>query len=71
MTQQMQPHTGNSENLLSKTQAAQRLGVSIRNLDYHIKDGSIPFVKIGRLLRFIPADLERYIMAHRIGGANE
>jgi excisionase family DNA binding protein len=61
-------NTGSSEDLLSKTQAAQRLGVSVRNLDYRIKDGSIPFVKIGRLLKFIPSDLERYIQAHRIGG---
>jgi len=68
MHTQIQTNTGSSENLLSKTQAAQRLGVSVRNLDYRVKDGSIPFVKIGRLLRFIPRDLDRFIQAHRIGG---
>jgi excisionase family DNA binding protein len=64
----MLDNIGSSENLLSKTQAAQRLGVSVRNLDYRVKDGSIPFVKIGRLLRFIPSDIEKFIEAHRIGG---
>ncbi|HJY53426.1 MAG TPA: helix-turn-helix domain-containing protein [Candidatus Udaeobacter sp.] len=68
MREQIQDNTGSSENLLSKTQAAQRLGVSVRNLDYRVKDGSIPFVKIGRLLRFIPSDIEKFIEAHKIGG---
>jgi len=68
MSPQMLDNIGSSENLLSKTQAAQRLGVSVRNLDYRVKDGSIPFVKIGRLLRFIPSDIEKFIEAHRIGG---
>ena len=68
MSPQMLDNIGSSENLLSKTQAAQRLGVSVRNLDYRVKDGSIPFVKIGRLLRFIPSNIEKFIEAHRIGG---
>jgi excisionase family DNA binding protein len=71
MKTQMQTNIGSSENLLSRKQAAQRLGLSIRNLTYRIKDGSIPYVRLGRLIKIIPSDLDRYIQSHRIGGANE
>jgi len=68
MDQNNQTDTGSSENLLSKVQAAQRLGICARSLDYRIADGSLPYVRIGRLYRFIPADLDAFIAARRIGG---
>jgi len=67
---QIQGNTGNSDNLLSKQEAAQRLSISLRNLDNRIKTGSIPFVRLGRLVRFIPSDIQKYIEADKIGGAN-
>lgn len=56
-----------TEGLLDKIQAAARLRVSPRTIDNRIKDGAIPYVKLGKLIRFIPADLERFIQSHRVG----
>jgi len=54
--------------LWNKTQAARALGICVRTLDYKTANGQIPHVKIGRITRFIPADIEAFINAHRIGG---
>jgi excisionase family DNA binding protein len=51
--------------LLDKKQAAQRLHCSLRTINNRIKARSIPFVKLGKSVRFIPADLERFIYEHR------
>jgi len=57
-----------SYNLLDKIQTAERLKISLRTLDNRIKAGTIPFVRLGKLVRFIPGDIERFIESHRIGG---
>jgi excisionase family DNA binding protein len=57
-----------SSNLLNKKTAAEVLNVSLRTLDNHIKAGRLPFVKLGKLVRFIPSDIEKFIEAHKIGG---
>jgi excisionase family DNA binding protein len=62
----LQDNSGNS--LLDKIQTAERINISLRNLDNRIKAGTIPFVKIGRLVRFIPSDIEKFIEAHKVGG---
>jgi DNA binding domain, excisionase family len=54
--------------LLTVPEAAQKLRISIRSVNYRMKAGQIPFVKIGKSVRFLPADLERFIDQHRIGG---
>ena len=54
--------------LWNKAQAARALGICVRTLDYKTANGQIPFVKIGRITRFIPADIEAFINSHRIGG---
>ena len=54
--------------LWNKIQAARALGICVRTLDYKTANGQIPHVKIGRITRFIPADIEAFINAHRIGG---
>jgi excisionase family DNA binding protein len=53
--------------LLNDTQAARRINCSKRKLHYEKGAGRIPFVRIGRLVRFIPADIDAYIQARRIG----
>ena len=55
------------EDLMDKAQAAQRLNISQRTLDNRIKAGAIPFVKLGKLIRFIPADVQRFIESRRVG----
>jgi len=58
-----------TQDLLDKKQAARRLRCCQRTLDYRLRLGEIPFVKLGRHVRFIREDLEKYILAHRIGAA--
>jgi excisionase family DNA binding protein len=62
----MQPTS--SYNLLDKIETAERLRISLRTLDNRIKAGTIPFVRLGKLVRFIPSDIEKFIEAHKIGG---
>jgi excisionase family DNA binding protein len=66
---QMQSSSSDSlSNLLSKAQAADRLNISLRTLDYKLKAGLLPHVRMGKLVRFIPSDIEKFIEAHKIGG---
>jgi excisionase family DNA binding protein len=60
-----------STSLLDKKETAVLLNISLRNLNTKLKAGAIPHVRLGKLVRFIPSDLDRYIQSHRIGGANE
>jgi len=52
--------------LLDKQETAERLNISQRTLDNRIKSGAIPFVKLGKLVRFVPSDIEKYIEGHRV-----
>jgi excisionase family DNA binding protein len=51
-------------NLLSVTDAAQRLGISRHTLNGWVSKRKIPFVKLGRRTLLNPADLERIIKAN-------
>jgi excisionase family DNA binding protein len=59
----MQSH---ATKLIRKHEAAAYLGIKWRKLDYMREHGQIEFVKIGRLVLFLQADLDKYIQAHRI-----
>ena len=61
-------HDDSSNSLLDKIQTAERLNISLRTLDNRIKAGAIPFVRLGKLVRFIPSDIAKFIEAHRVGG---
>jgi excisionase family DNA binding protein len=52
--------------LLSIEEVAERLGVSTRYVRHQIFQRRIPFVKIGRLVRFDEQDLEAYIDRGRV-----
>ena len=58
---QEQANFRSDANLLSREQAAKRLGISTRNLDYIREDGRLPFIQIGRRVVFSPLDLDRFI----------
>jgi excisionase family DNA binding protein len=64
----MKLQDNSSNSLLNKIQTAQRLNISLRTLDNRIKGGAIPFVRLGKLVRFIPSDIEKFIEAHKVGG---
>jgi excisionase family DNA binding protein len=53
--------------LLDREQTAKRLKFSTRKLYNETKEGRIPHVRFGRLMFFIPADIDAYVEAHRIG----
>ncbi len=55
-----------TENLLGKQDIAERLSVSRREVDYLIAARAIPFIKIGRCVRFLAADVERFIESRRV-----
>ncbi|MHB1064216.1 MAG: excisionase family DNA-binding protein [Georgenia sp.] len=47
--------------LLTMGEAADRLGVSTRFVRMAVRDGLISTVRLGRLVRFRPEDVEQYI----------
>lgn len=62
----------NGSQLLTKDEAAKRLGVSRSTVDRLVRSRELPSVKLGgsrRAPRRIrPVDLEQFVAAHREGG---
>ena len=56
-----------SVRLLDVAEAAARLGVTVRFVRRLVAERRIPYVKVGKFVRFDPADVERWIDEHRIG----
>ncbi len=55
--------------LLTSPEAAKALAISARTLWTLTKRGEIPSVKIGRAVRYDPADLRAWIDARKAGSA--
>jgi excisionase family DNA binding protein len=53
--------TSSPEPLLTLEQVSAHLQISPRSVQRHVAEGHIPVVRIGRLLRFRPADVELYV----------
>jgi excisionase family DNA binding protein len=67
----MQRNAGiSNESLLNKKDVAARLRICRRTLDYWIKDGTIPHIKIGGAVRFVPSDIDDLIASRRIGSTH-
>jgi excisionase family DNA binding protein len=50
------------ENLLNKKQVAELLNISVKTLDLWVSKGTGPrYLKIGRMVRFTPAEVENFI----------
>jgi excisionase family DNA binding protein len=64
----METQQPSTDHLLDKWQVLERLKMSLRTLDNHIKAGTIPYVKLGKFVRFIPSDIDKFIKSHKIGG---
>jgi excisionase family DNA binding protein len=47
--------------LISRREAARRLGISTVTLYRHIQSGRITSIKLGKFVRFREADIERFI----------
>lgn len=52
--------------LTSKQAVCERLGITPRHLDHLVTTRRIPFIKVGGLIRFDPADIEAWIEANRV-----
>ena len=52
--------------LIDIDQAAQRLGVTVRSMRRLIDERRIPHHKIGKYVRFGPADLDRFAIQGRV-----
>ncbi len=55
-------------NLLTKAAAARHLGCCARSVENFIARGELPVVKLGKLCRIDPRDLDRFIAACKKGG---
>jgi excisionase family DNA binding protein len=56
------------EDLLRKRDVVKKCRIAPRTLDGWIKRKRIPYVKFGKLIRFIPADIDKFIETCRIRG---
>jgi excisionase family DNA binding protein len=54
------------QTLRDKKEAAAKLGIKSRKLDYLREAGQIPYVRIGSKVLFLDADLDRFIQQQRI-----
>jgi excisionase family DNA binding protein len=55
-------------NLLDIDQLAEHLGTSRRHVRRLIAERRIPYVKVGRLIRFDPADVSKWVDDRRVAG---
>ncbi len=56
--------------LLTSEQAADFLGLTLDGLRHQRRAGMIPFVRMGRLIRYRMASLERFVDEHETGGTD-
>lgn len=63
--------TGTEKTLLDVPAAAARLGVTERWIRRAVAERRLPFVKVGRYVRFRPDDLDRYIAAQLVPAAGD
>ena len=59
------------ETLIDSRTAAQKLGCSLRHLDGLRLAGKVPHVRLGQLVRFSPAALDRWIAEQMMDGTTE
>ncbi|HEX7195278.1 MAG TPA: helix-turn-helix domain-containing protein [Candidatus Limnocylindria bacterium] len=52
--------------LLNITQVADHLGVNVRHVRRLVYERRIPFIKWGHLIRFDPADVQRWMKANTV-----
>ncbi len=63
------PETEELPRLLSIGQLAERLGTTPRHVRRLIAERRVPFVKVGRLVRFDPDDIAAWLDGRRVSGS--
>jgi predicted DNA-binding transcriptional regulator AlpA len=56
------------EQLWSKKTVARLFAYNERTINDWMRNGWLPYIKIGKSVRFVPGDVERFIQSRRIGG---
>jgi len=57
----------NQRELLTETQAAKRLGLSVKTLQsWRYRRLGPPYIRLGGAVRYVPADLDAWIEAGRV-----
>lgn len=54
-----------ADQLLRRPEVARRLHTTERHIERLARSGALPYVKVGRLVRFQADDVEDFIAAHR------
>jgi hypothetical protein len=57
------------DDLLKTRDVCRRARVCQRTVDYWREKNLLPYVKLGGAVRFIPADVDTFIVSRRIGAA--
>jgi excisionase family DNA binding protein len=57
-----------SRRLLRRSEVAALLNMSRRQVDRLTRGGELAVVRVDRVPRYRPADVEAFIRAHRVGG---
>ena len=57
--------------LITSIEAADRLGCSERMIRKLVQTRQVPFVRVGRLVRFRPEDLNRYVDEHSVAASGD
>lgn len=65
--QPAEPRAPLAEPLLDPKQAAALLAVRPSWVYEAVRDGRLPHLRIGRHVRFLRSDLERWVLAQRLG----
>ena len=55
--------------LLTIDQLAQRLGITVRHVRRLVAEKRLPYYKVGRLVRFDPAEITRWLGTRRVPGS--
>jgi excisionase family DNA binding protein len=56
----------NHPQLLTIDQLAQRLGVTVRHVRRLVAEKRVPYYKVGRLVRFDPAEITDWLATRRV-----
>jgi excisionase family DNA binding protein len=65
---ELAPRIGLSEPLLRPEDAAELLSVKVSWIYEACRTGRLPFVRLGKHIRFTRSDLERWLTGHRHSG---
>jgi excisionase family DNA binding protein len=61
--------TDDNPQLLTIDQLAQRLGITVRHVRRLVAEKRVPYYKVGRLVRFDPAEITIWLGTRRVPGS--